>query len=252
MDQALLEEWLRAAYEKSFTGWDFSRLAGKMEETPLPWDYRALLEERFATAETCLDMGTGGGEFLDSFADLPAKTYASEGYAPNLQLAAERLQPRGIEVAGFDEDDTLPYESDFFDLVVNRHESYHPPEVARILKPGGIFVTQQIGGMNDIDINGSLGHGPPEHFDWCLLKAISELQTQDFNILACDEAIGHTRFADVASIVYYLKCIPWQIPDFTVAAYLERLTLLHEQIGRKGHQDFINHRFYLIAAKPEA
>jgi len=30
--------------------------------------------------------------------------------------------------------------------VINRHESFSASEVFRVLKPGGIFVTQQVGG----------------------------------------------------------------------------------------------------------
>jgi hypothetical protein len=44
-----------------------------MEEKPLPWNYRMILENYFKKAEVVLDMGTGGGEFLDSFKDLPKK-----------------------------------------------------------------------------------------------------------------------------------------------------------------------------------
>ncbi len=33
-----------------------------------------------------------------------------------------------------------------FDLILNRHESYHPGEIARVLAPGGTFLTQQVGG----------------------------------------------------------------------------------------------------------
>ncbi len=29
----------------------------------------------------------------------------------------------------------------------------------------------------------------------------------------------HRRFFDIVAIVYYLKAIPWQIPDFSVEQY---------------------------------
>ena len=40
----------------------------------------------------------------------------------------------------------LPFEDSSFSLVVSRHESYVASEVARVLRPGGLFLTQQLGG----------------------------------------------------------------------------------------------------------
>ncbi len=47
------------------------------------------------------------------------------------------------------EDDQLPYEANFFDIVINRHESYDLSELKRVLKPNGLIITQQVGGGNN-------------------------------------------------------------------------------------------------------
>lgn len=44
--------------------------------------------------------------------------------------------------------DIIAYEADSFGLVTAYHTSFDLGEVARVLKKGGFFVTQQIGGRN--------------------------------------------------------------------------------------------------------
>lgn len=50
--------------------------------------------------------------------------------------------------------------------------------------------------------------------------------------------------------VYYLRAIPWQIEDFTVEGYRDKLLALHEQMEREGGLRLASHRFYLEAIKP--
>ena len=42
----------------------------------------------------------------------------------------------------------LPFKAAAFDLVVSRHEELDPAEVDRVLRPGGLLVTQQVGRHN--------------------------------------------------------------------------------------------------------
>ena len=74
---------------------------------------------------------------------------ATEDYAPNFELASERLSPLGVEVVRSAVSDTapMPFRDGEFDLVLNRHAQFNPSEVARVLSPGGTFLTQQVHGM---------------------------------------------------------------------------------------------------------
>lgn len=249
MTENELKKSLDFELSQSFTGWDFSYLDGRVEYSSLPWSYTEILKRHFPNACTCLDMGTGGGEFLDSFKNLPIRTYATEGYAPNIELAKNRLAKRNIVVKEIKDDNNIPFESAYFDLVINKHESYSVSEVARILKPEGCFVTQQVGGMNNIDLNAKLGAPSPSYFDWNLFKAMEDLQNIGLKILDYQENIGYQRFYDTGSIAYYLKCIPWQIPDFSVDKYLMKLKIINDYIEKHGYIDFIDHRFYVIVKK---
>ena len=249
MNKLQLKQYLISQYEIKFSGWDFSYLDGKMEESPLPWNYRNIITEYMKTSSCMLDMGTGGGEFLDSLEELPKLIYATEGYAPNIPIAQNRLKHKNIEVKAIDETNILPFDNASFDVVINRHEEYIVDEVKRVLKENGYFVTQQVGGMNNIDINSTLGAIPPHYYNWCLLKTIEDLTNAGFKIVISDETIGYSRFYDIGSIVYYLKCIPWQIDDFSVEKYFDRLYLLDEYIKEHKYKDFINHRFYVVAQR---
>ena len=60
-------------------GWDFAWASGRIATvTPLPWDFTALAASALRSATTAVDMGTGGGEFLDEFPDLPARMVATD------------------------------------------------------------------------------------------------------------------------------------------------------------------------------
>jgi hypothetical protein len=52
---------------------------------------------------------------------------------------------------------------------------------------------------------------------------------------------------DIGAIAYYLKCIPWQVPDFSLDKHFPKLRFLSAAIDRKGFIDFIDHRYCLAA-----
>ena len=58
----------------------------------------------------------------------------------------------------------LPFHNDEFDIVINRHGNYVPAELHRILKPGGIFITEQVGEDNERDLVELLLPGMPKPF----------------------------------------------------------------------------------------
>ncbi len=249
MEQDELFSKLITEYSEHFEGWDFSYLlkSGRMQESVLPWNYRSVVEASFSDSSVILDMGTGGGEFLSTLKNLSKETYATEGYEQNVTIAQQHLRDSNIEVRYISSDTKIPYDSNFFTVIINRHESFDAREVKRILKPQGKFITQQVGGINDLNLNFSLGSPPSEFLPWNLTLAKENLIRHGFKILIQNECFGYTRFFDIGAIVYYLKCIPWQIPDFSVEQYLDKLQSIHDYIESNGYFDLINHRFFLIA-----
>lgn len=247
-----LLERLRAEETEPFAGWDFSHLRGRMVEESEPWDYTGLVLNALPTTTSLLDMGTGGGEFLIGLRPLPPDTRATESYAPNLPIARRRLEPLGIAVVAIEDDTRLPFAAATFDLVINRHESYDPPEVYRILRPGGRFITQQVGGQNNTDLNRLLG-APNADFgmaEWDLAFAEAQLRDAGFAIECAEESFPTARFTDVGAVVYYLKVIFWQIPDFAVDRYADRLEDLDRRVRAGESITVLSHRFFLNVVKP--
>jgi len=236
--------------DMTFSGWDFSYLGntGRLQEFPLRWNYYNLVEQAISQSESMLDMGTGGGEFLSRLSRLPAHTCATEGYKPNVEVARRRLEPLGVQVSYIEKDEQIPFADEEFDLVVNRHESYCPKEVHRILKPGGLFITQQVGGTNDQELNEWLAAPNDEFAHWNLDYAVRELEPY-FDIEGQDEEVTRSRFYDLGAVVYYLSVIPWQIPDFSVDRYDRQLRELHRTLEQQGYLDTSCHRFIIAARK---
>lgn len=249
-----LFNFLIAEANHPFAGWDFSHISktGRMVDAPLTWSYASKILPRIRQAQSLLDMGTGGGEFLSSLQPLPPHTCATEGYAPNIPIARQQLEPLGVTVYEISDDDLLPFARDNqFDLIINRHESYSAQEVLRTLKPGCQFITQQVGGENSKDLNQLLG--APEYTEfahWNLAYAVKELTDAGFIIREQLEDAPITRFYDVGAIVYYLKAIPWQIPDFSVEQYFDKLLELHQRIQRENFVDVRYARFFIVGEKP--
>ena len=98
-----------------------------------------------------LDFDTGGGEFLLSLEHPYANTSATEGYPPNVQLCQERLL-LGIDLRECADASRIPFEDESFDIIINRHGDFHPAELNRLLRPGGLFITQQVGSNNDREL----------------------------------------------------------------------------------------------------
>ena len=93
------ERIVQDAERQPFSGWEFSYLEGRYEQSKVSWDFQGMLLQRLEHAGSLLDLGTGGGEFLSSLQPLPRTTCVTEGYPPNAKIAKRRLEVLGVEVA---------------------------------------------------------------------------------------------------------------------------------------------------------
>lgn len=244
---ALKQEWLKEEQE-SFKGWDFSHLHGRWEEEDLPWDYRTIIDRYLKPEYQLLDMGTGGGEFLLSLNHPHQNTSVTEAWEPNLVLCRQRLEPLGVCVKQVKDDEPLPFEDNRFDLVINRHESYDVKEVKRVLKPGGMFITQQVGEKNDERLSHLLISGFQPQFPGLSLPNESrKFREAGFNIIEENEYFPRLRFLDVGAVVFFAKIIEWEFPGFSVEACFDRLCSLQKEVEEQGFIDCRAHRFLIVA-----
>ena len=234
-----------------FEGWDFGVFRGRFTESEaeLPWSFEKLVRAELAATDSLLDLGTGGGEFLTSLAPLPSRTAATEGHPSNVPVARRRLEPLGVEVAETGDDDALPFPDGSFALISSRHESYDPAEVRRVLTPGGVFVTQQVGGRDLEEINQALGAPAHGYRDLDLRAASDELTAAGLELTWQQEARCRPEFRDVGALVLFLRITPWQVPDFSVERYDAPLRALHEGMRRGRTLTVSCHRFALTARR---
>lgn len=235
------------ALDAEFKGWDFSYLENRMIMEPLPWNYHSIVESHLKKAECMLDMGTGGGELLSSLKPLPRHSYATEAYSPNVAIAKERLGPLGVKVVAIGSHAAVPFRDEVFDLIINRHEYFSCEELRRILKPYGLFITQQVGRCNNIELNQFFGDESYKHRPLDLGATKSKLVKNGFKIIEAKEKLVKTSFKDIGAIIYYLRAIPWQIRGFQVDKNVDRFRKLHEIIQRDGHFLAHSHRFLVTA-----
>jgi len=175
-----------------------------MIEEQAPWSYTSRAAELMRQASSVVDMGTGGGERLLKLQNFwPAKVVATEDYPPNFKLATERLSPLGVRVVDvpLTDFDPMPFHNGEFDLVLNRHSGLNAREVARMLAPGGTFLTQQIHGLWAYDLI-AVFDARPQWPDSTLEKYVPQIKAAGLTIVDTQEWSGRLSFTDVGAIVY--------------------------------------------------
>lgn len=247
--EALVAEAAGAPVE----GWDFSWFEGRATEERPSWGYARAMGKRLAHAFAALDIQTGGGEVLASAPRLPPLTAATEGWLPNVAKATALLHPRGAVVVASPEDAPLPFADGAFDLVTSRHPvTTHWSEIARVLRPGGTYFSQQVGPASVFElVEHFLGPQPEDvrngrHPDRARVAA----EAAGLDVVDLRAERLRVEFHDIGAVVHFLRKVIWMVPGFTVDRYRTELRALHERIEARG--PFVAHsaRFLIEARKP--
>jgi SAM-dependent methyltransferase len=240
-------------------GWDFSWFDGRATEERPPWGYSRLLGARMAAlarvpGSSALDLQTGGGEVLASIPAAPSVLVATESWPPNIEVARRNLTRHGARVVAMaDELDDLPFDDASFDLVVSRHPvGVRWDEVARVLKPGGHYFSQDVGDGSVRELSefmmGPLpdDDGPTRDPKWSVRAA----HAAGLEVVDLREFRGRMEFFDIAAVVHFLRKVIWIVPGYSTDQYRDRLRALHEQIQNEGPFVATSVRFLIEARKP--
>ncbi|HEX4394201.1 MAG TPA: methyltransferase domain-containing protein [Mycobacterium sp.] len=246
------DELVSEAAAAPIDGWDFSWLDGRATEERPSWGYQRLMSQRLATVSAALDIDTGGGEVLSGAETFPPTMVATESWPPNAALATQLLHPRGVVVVAARDEAPLPFADEAFDLVTSRHATvvrWH--EIARVLRPGGGYLAQQIGPATMSELF-EYFLGPQPH-KWAELRPETQtMQAQAAGLQVVQMRMERLRaeFFDIGAVIYFLRKVIWTVPDFSVERYHERLHEMHEQIEASGR--FVAHstRLLVEARKP--
>ena len=248
----LLNKWKQEEEKAKIIGWDFSYIEGKFnsDEDSLPWDYEDVIKRYMRDNHRILDIDTGGGEFLLSLEHPYQLTSATEGYSPNVELCRNKLGSLGIDFHEMSDYSKMPFADLGFDVVINRHGSYDANEIYRILKPNGLFITQQVGEDNDRELVEMLLPDCEKSFSGHNLKSQIELfEKAGFTILEQGEAYRPITFYDTAALVWFAKIIEWEFVDFSVDRCFAKLLEVEKEIVKNGFVCGNIHRFYFVAKK---
>lgn len=239
--------------EFPFYGWDFSHLDGRWASEELPWDYEEEVLARLDWRHRLLDIETGDGYRLLSLRHPYENTCVTESYPPHMEICMNELAPLGITVRPCDPaQEPLPYEDDSFDIVINRHGSYMADEVRRVLKPGGLFITEQVGCLNNLQLSRRLlTDYMPEFPMHNLHHECARFDALNMEIVEARESFPRLRFFDIGALVYYAMRITWEFPGFSVNRCEEELLNLHSEIAERGCVDSLEHRFFMAVRKPD-
>lgn len=187
------EDLVAEALAAPVNGRDLGYLDGRITEGSPPWSYQERAAEVTAQAD---------GPVLDM-----------------------------TETAGESGDD-LPFSDGEFAVVLNLHRGYDPVRVRRVLRADGVFLTEQVGGLDGLAINEALGAPLPAGFsDWALHTARSGMEQAGFEVTTGRTAFPERLFHDVGALIYFLRVMPDQVPDFSVERYDKELRLLHDQMS---------------------
>ena len=248
----LISAWKAEEEIAHIHGWVFSHISGRYtEQDDLPWDYRTVIGEYLRPEMIILDIDTGGGEFLLSLNHPFENTAAMENYPSNVALCKEVLLPLGIDFRSGDGKGKLPFGDGSFDMVINRHGDFNAEEIYRVLKPNGLFITQQVGAENDRELVALLcGETEMPFPEQYLALTSRKFRKAEFTILRGEEAFRPIRFFDVGALVWFARIIQWEFPNFSVDTHLEKLLNAQKILEEQGSINGSIHRFLLVAQKP--
>jgi SAM-dependent methyltransferase len=240
--------------------WGAGFLDGRYLPGEPSWIWRELARPYLDGAERLLDMGTGDGGWLRTLEPWPPCTVAYEEWWPTVPRAVATLRPHGTHLVvclGSDDNPAsvrtrpgLPFAPASFDVITNRHEAFDAREVRRLLRPGGSFVTQQVGSEEETGVRTLLGLRPRGDAPWTLTVAQAELTDAGLVLVdGADERLS-TRFSDIAAVVAYVRSVPWSVPEFDPEAMRARLAALHDRCVRDGAIEAVTPRFWAAARRP--
>lgn len=242
-------ERLRPYVERAagFTGWSayvHSRPLG----TPRPWDYMQRARTLIQHATSVLDLGTGGGErFGELLAGYHGRAVATEEWQVNAPIAAAHLRPLGSALVSC-QSVHPPFADRSFDLVLDRHEELEPAEVARILRPGGRLLTQQVWRhWEELDRFFPRAADFGDHFR----DYQTGLAGSGMRIVDAREHVTAAAYDNLGDFVYMLCIAPWTIPDFDPLGHdLEALLELERELTTPDGLVLSDGAYILEAVKP--
>ena len=217
---------------------------------PVPWEYREVVLRYLRPSDAVLDIGTGGGERLRDLAGA-----FGSGLGIDIDPEMVRSATGNSAVPGLSfrvGSDRLESVTETFDVIIDRHAPFEPGAVAAHLRPGGYFITQQVGERNMACVKAALG-GPPEPS----VTRRQSLAVGGLRLLAFLEYDVEYVVRDIESLVFWLNALDLDHADVDGHSALASAETLNQVLaGNVDKRGFVTneHRYLIVTqnACPEA
>jgi SAM-dependent methyltransferase len=233
-------------------GWDFSRM--RETQDPAPWDYADIARAYLAPDSHALDIGTGGGERFLALADAFRSGVGMDASPEMIATAQENLPPALADKISFAVMPTqhLTFAPASFDVILNRHAPVDAAEFARVLRPGGVFITQQIGARNTANICAIFGCTPGGTYTSDPTQTPEALRASFMaagcRIVAEGDYDVRAWFLDVESLLFWLQALP--VPeDFSIECHWRQVDGILSAYNTERGIETNEHRTLLVARK---
>ncbi|WP_100407727.1 class I SAM-dependent methyltransferase [Bacillus solitudinis] len=195
-------------------GWDFSKLKVSLEGAL--WDFNEEIKKKSKPSDILLDIGTGGGENVLTIASSLLFLVGIDISTGMIETAQNNLMKSSISNVRFSQmsSDELKFPARFFDVVTCRHAPFSSIEIAKVLKKGGYFLTQQVGERDKINIKKAFNQGQlVEENEALLTRYVRELKETGFSEVEYLEYDANDYYQRPEDLIFLLKHTP-TIPNF--------------------------------------
>lgn len=131
--------------------------------------------------------------------------------------------------------------------MIDRHEEFSPPEVNRVLGPGGEFITQQVGQSEWRELRSFF----PRMTDFGDLRSMysQAFERMGFRVESAEHD-NRVAYPSLGEIVFMLGVAPWTVLDFDVTRDLDSLLEFEAHCSTAEGLVVTESRFLMIAHKP--
>lgn len=232
-------------------GWDFSEI--KCETVGDSWDFYGKVKERCKPSHILLDVGTGGGENVLNIASSAKSLIGIDNSNGMIEKAYSNLRKSGVQNVEFLQMDSeaLTFPHAYFDIVSSCHAPFAATGLAKVMKKGALFLTQQVSEHDKLNLKEAFGRGQcfGERDGTLKEKHMGELISAGFELVQVREYDVTDYYSIPEDLIFLLKHTPI-IPNFGEDA--EDFTILQSFIDANSFEKGIrtnSKRFMIIAVK---
>ncbi|MGG0721939.1 class I SAM-dependent methyltransferase [Bacillus mycoides] len=231
--------------------WDFSKL--KCETVGDTWDFYGEVKERCKLSDISLDVGTGGGENVLKVAPSAALLIGIDNSNGMIETAHSNLKNVGVSNVKFLQMDSaaLTFPNFYFDIASCCHAPFVASELAKVMKNGAFFLTQQVCEHDNLNLKEAFGRGQclGERDGILKEKYMDELISAGFELVQVREYDVIDYYSAPEDLIFLLKHTPI-IPRFGEEE--EDFNILQKFIDANSSEKGIrtnSKRFMIIAVK---